>query len=162
MSAALVTGVGVGDAARAAYVAAFPAVGPLGVHCPACSAAPRRSCLTDGGSVAAHPVRVALAQRVTDERMAEADRAAEGACRIADRLAAGVTPSRMGRVVGREIRVAYLVAYGWSPLYCTVSSPWRAPYPQMPDRYSLSFAFAWTVQEHARFLGPDLHDGEAL
>lgn len=153
----------VGDyvaATRTAYLAALPAVGPIDVLCRECRADPHRSCLTDGRSVAAHPDRVALAERVTCERMAEADRAGEAARIIADRLAAGIPPNRMGRHVGRELRVAYLMAYGWRPLYCTVSSPWRSPHGQMPDRYSLAFAFAWTVQEHARFLGPDLSGGE--
>ncbi|MEV1315343.1 hypothetical protein AB0J14_04580 [Micromonospora arborensis] len=93
--------------------------------------------------------------------MAEADRAADAARLTADRLAAGIPPNRMGRHVGRELRVAYLMAYEWRPLYCTATSPWRSPYAQMPDRYSLAFAFAWTVQEHARILRPDLFDGEA-
>lgn len=145
-------------ATRAAYLTLFPAVGPLGVHCPDCSADPRRSCLAEGQSVAAHPARVALAERLTCERMAEADRAAGAARIIAGRLAAGIPPNRMGRHVGRDLRVAYLMAYGWRPLYCTASSPWRSPDVQMPDRYSLAFAFAWTVQEHARILRPDLHD----
>ncbi|MEV0214268.1 hypothetical protein [Micromonospora sp. NPDC050695] len=85
----------------------------------------------------------------------EADRAADAARIIADRLAAGIPPNRMARHVDRAQRVAYLMAYGWRPLYCTASSPWRSPYLQMPDRYSLAFAFAWTAQEHAVFLGPD-------
>lgn len=146
------------SATRTAYLTALPAVGPLDVLCRECRADPRRSCLADGRSVAAHPPRVALAERLTCERMAEADCAADAARVIADRLAAGIPPNRMGRHVGRVLRVAYLMAYGWTPLYCTASSPWRSPDVQMPDRYSLAFAFAWTVQEHARLLGPDLHD----
>ncbi|MEV5211367.1 hypothetical protein AB0K35_28225 [Micromonospora sp. NPDC053740] len=141
--------------ARTAYLTALPAVGATDVHCRDCSADPRRSCLSGGRSVPAHPPRVELAARVTAERIAEADVAADAARTVAACLAAGVPPNRMGRHVVRAQRVAYLMAFGWRPLYCSDSSPWRSPYPQMPDRYSLAFAFGWTVQEHAVFLDPE-------
>jgi hypothetical protein len=140
---------------RTAYLALYPALRVLDVFCPACSAESLRSCLTDGQSVPAHPARVDLAARVTKNRLADSGRAAEAARSVHTRLAAGITPGRMSRYVAREYRVAYLMAYGWQPLYCTPSSPWRSPYRPMPDRYSMAFAFGWLVQEHAGFIGPD-------
>ncbi|MFG1846737.1 hypothetical protein [Micromonospora carbonacea] len=142
------------DHTRTLHLTAYPAVRASDISCLTCGAASRRSCLDGARSVSAHPRRVADATRISAARLADADHAADAARAVHARLTEGTPASLVARGVRREGRRAFLMAYGWRPLYCTPSSPWRSPYTPLPSRMSFAEAFAWVMREHAVFLSP--------
>ncbi|MFJ8687402.1 hypothetical protein [Micromonospora wenchangensis] len=140
---------------RTAFLAAYPVVRASHISCLTCRAESHRSCLDGGRSVPAHPRRAADADRISVARLADADRAADAARIVHAQLACGTPAGRVARHVRDKSRRAFLMAYGWHPLYCTDSSPWRPPYTPIPYRHTFAQAFAWVVGEHAVFLGPE-------